>query len=146
MEIVTKVLDTKYNLIHNGQRQILPSNVLVLPMESFIAKDNATGWIMSDDSTYAIHHYAASWFEPKLKKYAELHRKYVQYYIKKSMRIILKLASLKATAEFYGSGGVMKKTIKFLLNKIGGVDSTPSFGNCFFSGKCLLSHNNEVAA
>ena len=117
LEIVTKVLDTNYNLIHNGQRQILPSKVLVLPMESFIAKDNTTGWIMSDSSTYAIHHYSASWFDPELKRYAELHQKYVQFYIKKSMWAILKLASLRATAEFYGSGEVMRKMIKLLLNK-----------------------------
>lgn len=54
---------------------MLPHDVLVLPMESFIAKDSMTGWIMADESTYAIHHYTASWYDynEDTHRYGELH-------------------------------------------------------------------------
>lgn len=61
LKIITPVLTGKYHLVLNGQRQVLPHDVLVLPMESFIAKDSMTGCVMVDESTYAIHHYTGSW-------------------------------------------------------------------------------------
>ncbi|WP_288840934.1 hypothetical protein [uncultured Mitsuokella sp.] len=65
LKIITSILTSKYHLALNGQKQVLPHDVLVLPMESFIAKDSMTGWIMADESTYAIHHYAASWYKDR---------------------------------------------------------------------------------
>lgn len=73
LKIITSVLTSKYHLALNGQKQVLPHDVLVLPMESFIAKDSMTGWIMADESTYAIHHYSASWYDNNTHRYSELH-------------------------------------------------------------------------
>lgn len=43
LKFITPVLTGKYHLALNGQKQVLPHDVLVLPMESFIAKDSMTG-------------------------------------------------------------------------------------------------------
>lgn len=120
LKIITPVLTSKYHLVLNGQRQMLPHDVLVLPMESFIAKDSMTGWIMADESTYAIHHYAASWYDGDTRRYGELHRKYARLYMKKIEGIVGKAASISATKEFYGYGGVIMKIKDYVLKKIGG--------------------------
>lgn len=122
LKIITSVLRDKYHLISNGKKQLLPHCVLVLPMESFIAKDSMTGWIMADESTYAIHHYAASWYDEDIRRYGELHRKYSRLYMKKIEGIVGKAASIRATKEFYGYGGVMMKIKDYILKKMGGVD------------------------
>lgn len=122
LKFITPVLTGKYHLVLNGQKQVLPHDVLVLPMESFIAKDGMTGWIMADESTYAIHHYAASWYDGDTRRYGELHRKYARLYMKKIEGIIGKAASISATKEFYGYGGVIMKIKDYVLKKSGEVD------------------------
>ena len=120
LKIITPILTEKYHLTLNGQRQMLPHDVLVLPMESFIAKDSMTGWIMVDESTYAIHHYTASWYDDDTRRYSELHRKYARLYMKKIEGIVGKAASISATKEFYGYGGVIMKFKNYVLKKSGG--------------------------
>ena len=122
LKFITPVLTGKYHLVLNGQKQVLPHDVLVLPMESFIAKDSMTGWIMADESTYAIDHYAASWYDGDTRRYGELHRKYARLYMKKIEGIIGKAASISATKEFYGYGGVIMKIKDYVLKKSGEVD------------------------
>lgn len=84
LKIITPVLTSKYHLALNGQKQVLPHD------ESFIAKDSMTGWIMADESTYAIHHYTASWYDynEDTHRYGELHRKYARLYMKKFEGIV----------------------------------------------------------
>ena len=122
LKFITPVLTGKYHLVLNGQKQVLPHDVLVLPMESFIAKDSMTGWIMADESTYAIDYYAASWYDGDTRRYGELHRKYARLYMKKIEGIIGKAASISATKEFYGYGGVIMKIKDYVLKKSGEVD------------------------
>ena len=112
LKIITPILTDKYHLALNGQRQMLPHDVLVLPMESFIAKDFLTGWIVADDTTYAIHHYEASWYSEEERKYMLLHRYYSRIYLKKSELIIGKMASLKVCYKLYGLEGVVKKILR----------------------------------
>lgn len=126
LSIVTRILDEKYGLAHSGQRQILPENILVLPMESFIAKDYYTGWIMEDESTYAIHHYTATWLDERRKQYSVTHRKYVLQYLKIAKEIVVKLASIRATAEIYGISEAMKKIINKMLRNGGRIGNTPT--------------------
>lgn len=120
LKIITSTLKNKYHLVLNGKKQLLPHRVLVLPMESFIAKDSMTGWIMADESTYAIHHYAASWYDEDIRRYGELHRKYSRLYMKKIEGIVGKAASIRAAKEFYGYGGVIMKIKNYILKKSGG--------------------------
>lgn len=145
LSIVTRILDEKYGLAHSGQRQILPENILVLPMESFIAKDYYTGWIMEDESTYAIHHYTATWLDERRKQYSVTHRKYVLQYLKIAKEIVVKLASIRATAEIYGISEAMKKIINKMLRN-GGADRKYPHRLLSLQRKCLSSWNNEVAA
>lgn len=120
LEIITPILVQKYGLTLNGKKQVLNPAILVLPMESFIAKDFLTGWIMADESTYAIHHYAASWYDEDIRRYSELHRKYSRLYMKKMESIIGKAASISTTKELYGYCGVIMKIKDYILKKFFG--------------------------
>lgn len=148
LKIITSVLIDKYHLILNGKKQLLPHRVLVLPMESFIAKDSMTGWIMADESTYAIHHYAASWYDEDIRRYGELHRKYSRLYMKKIEGIVGKASSIRAAKEFYGYGGVIMKIKNYILKKSGGVDRPFSpffyFGISDY-GEAAVSHSEAAA-
>lgn len=112
LKIITPILVQKYGLTLNGEKQVLNPNILILPMESFIAKDFLTGWIVADDTTYAIHHYEASWYSEEERKYMLLHRYYSRIYLKKSELIIGKMASLKVCYKLYGLEGVVKKILR----------------------------------
>lgn len=120
LKIITPILVQKYGLTLNGEKQVLNPNILILPMESFIAKDFLTGWIVADDTTYAIHHYTASWYDENTRRYGELHRKYARLYMKKFEGVVGKAASISATKEFYGYGGVIMKIKDYVLKKLGG--------------------------
>lgn len=122
LKIITPILVKKYGLISNGRRQLLIDRILVLPMESFIAKDNLTGWILMDDSTYAIHHYSATWCDDEARKYGDLQRRYMRLYMKKLEKFVLKIAIIRATKDFYGNEGVILKLLDYILKKSGGVD------------------------
>lgn len=120
LKIITPILVKKYGLISNGRRQLLIDRILVLPMESFIAKDNLTGWILMDDSTYAIHHYSATWCDDEARKYGDLQRRYMRLYMKKLEKFVLKIAIIRATKDFYGNEGVILKLLDYILKKSGG--------------------------
>lgn len=112
LKIITPILVQKYGLTLNGEKQVLNPAILVLPMESFIAKDFLTGWIIADDTTYAIHHYEASWYSEEERQYLQQHQYYARFYIKKMRFIVGKLASFKVCYNFYGIKGVINKILK----------------------------------
>lgn len=114
LDIVTQVLQKKYNLKLNGMMQVLSDNIVIFPMEYFIAKSNLTGWIVKNEETYAIHHYAASWFDDSLRQKSLRHQYYARYYMKKFEKLASKLASIHVIYEINGSAGVMKR----ILSKI----------------------------
>lgn len=112
LKIITPILVQKYGLTLNGEKQVLNPAILILPMESFIAKDFLTGWIVADDTTYAIHHYEASWYSEEERQYMQQHQYYVRLYIKRMKFIIGKLVSLKVCYNFYGMTGIINKILK----------------------------------
>ncbi len=118
LETVTQILHNKYYLRLNGRQQILHKNIVVFPREKFIAKSVNTGWIMSDDSTIAIHHYAGSWFSDEDKK---LHKRQ-SFYLRKYMRMIedplSKLARCRSVIELYGMKSFSKKILKHLAGLV----------------------------
>ena len=110
--ILTNILVKKYHLKCNGKQQILDSNIAVFPMEAFIAKDANTGWIMSGEMTYAIHHYAASWYDEESKRIAESNAYYLRKYWCIVKKPLLKLASCHTA---YDQGGLSKFMEKLIL-------------------------------
>ncbi len=118
LEIITDVLIKQYNLILNGKRQILDDNTLILPMESFIAKDYWTGWILMDESTYAIHHYAASWINDEDRIRVEREREYIRRYIREIEKVVQKIAAIKVISKYNGKYELAKKIFSYLLAKV----------------------------
>jgi hypothetical protein len=112
---VTDLLSNKYGLKLDGKKQVLPGNILVLPMNAFIAKSYWTGWIMADDDTYAIHHYAASWLDDFQRERDMRQSFYVKKYLKMVENPIIKIAYIQANYDVLGMYGFVKKSFKHFL-------------------------------
>lgn len=119
LKIITQVLVDRYGISLNGKKQVLSGDILVLPMEAFIAKSYLTGWIMRDKSTYAIHHYSATWRNPEEQRRAERQSYYVRKYMKMSEGLIARLAMYHTVLDFYGVKGFAMKVIRHVLKKSG---------------------------
>ena len=122
LSILTPILVKHYSLRLNGNRQVLNDDILVLPMEAFIAKSMFTGWILMDKSTYAIHHYAGSWthMDADQKEWAERRSLHLRNYIKQMEPILDLLARSSANYEVYGMKTLMKKICRQIIRKLGG--------------------------
>jgi hypothetical protein len=114
LTVVTNLLIKKYNLKCNGKSQRLIDNIMIFPREAFIAKDYNTGLIMANETTYAVHHYAASWLPEDIRKYRELYQEY--YYMMKKSGVPEKVAfygsRVRAMVELQGISGLMRKMLK----------------------------------
>lgn len=122
LKIITQVLVERYGISLNGKEQVLSGDILVLPMEAFIAKSYLTGWIMRDENTYAIHHYSATWRDAEEQKRAEKQSYYVRKYMKMCEGPIARLAMYHTVLDFYGVKGFAMKAIHHILKKSGGGD------------------------
>lgn len=120
LKIITQVLVERYGISLNGKEQVLSGDILVLPMEAFIAKSYLTGWIMRDENTYAIHHYSATWRDAEEQKRAEKQSYYVRKYMKMCEGPIARLAMYHTVLDFYGVKGFAMKAIHHILKKSGG--------------------------
>lgn len=118
LEIVTQILHKKYHLNLNGKQQTLLKNIVVFPREKFIAKSVNTGWIMKDDSTIAIHHYAGSWFNEENKKLLERQSFYLRKYIRILEDPLSKLARYRSVYDLYGLKALSEKTVKHLARLV----------------------------
>lgn len=114
LEIVTQILHNKYHLCLNGKLQTLSKNVVVYPREVFIAKSVNTGWIMKDDSTIAIHHYAGSWFSEEDKKLLEMQSFYLRKYLRLLEDPLSRVARYRSIYELYGIKVLSEKALKHL--------------------------------
>lgn len=114
LEIVTQILHNKYHLSLNGKLQTLSKNVVVYPREVFIAKSVNTGWIMKDDSTIAIHHYAGSWFSEENKKLFNMQSFYLRKYLRMVEDPLSKVARYHSIYNLYGFKVLSKKALKHL--------------------------------
>lgn len=116
---LTRLLVEEYGLRLNGKLQELPGGIMVYPMEAFIAKDYQTGWIMRDETTYAIHHYAATWHDEDLRRRADLARSYLRTYMKGIKPLLLCVASFRVAWELDGLSGVLQKIIRAFARRAG---------------------------
>lgn len=148
LKIITQVLVERYGISLNGKEQVLSGDILVLPMEAFIAKSYLTGWIMRDENTYAIHHYSATWRDAEEQKRAEKQSYYVRKYMKMCEGPIARLAMYHTVLDFYGVKGFAMKAIHHILKKSGGVDRPFSpffyFGISDY-GEAAVSHSEAAA-
>lgn len=112
LSIITPILVNDYDVCLNGKKQILKDKILILPMESFIAKSDITGCIMKNEDTYAIHHYMGSWLAEDIRKMSAYSKKYYQQYKKYPLpnRVILNAAKIKAAYELGGITKIASKT------------------------------------
>ena len=117
LRLVTDVLTRQYGLKLNGKRQDLEGGVTIYPMEAFIAKDYRTGWILRDESTYVIHHYASSWVDETLRRREDVYRQYLRTYIRAVEPILSKYARTRMLYELDGVSGVLKM-IKNYIKRI----------------------------
>lgn len=118
LHLATRVLVEDYQLRLNGRRQVLPGDIAVLPMESLIAKDINTGWLMADASTYAIHHYAGSWVDEAERQRMERRRRYLSACLRSMEPLVGYLASARIYYEDEGYMGVLKKTANKLYESL----------------------------
>lgn len=148
LKIITQVLVERYGISLNGKEQVLSGDILVLPMEAFIAKSYLTGWIMRDENTYAIHHYSATWRDAEEQKRAEKQSYYVRKYMKMCEGPIARLAMYHTVLDFYGVKGFAMKAIHHILKKSGGVDRPFSLLSHFYIDKqheAAVSHSEAAA-
>ena len=61
VEVISKILQDKYNIKLNNTLQIFGDKNMIFPFEYFCAKDLMDGKIKRTINTYAIHHFNASW-------------------------------------------------------------------------------------
>ena len=110
--IITPILVNDYGVHLNGKKQLLKDNILILPMEAFIAKSYVTGCIMKNEDTYAIHHYMGSWLAEETKQMSIYSQKYYQQYKKYPLphSITLQAAKIKAAYELGGITKIASKT------------------------------------
>ena len=113
------MLVERYGIQLNGKEQVLLGDVLVLPMEAFIAKSYLTGWIMKDERTYAIHHYSATWRDMESQKRAELQSNYVRKYMQLCERPLARIAMYHTVLDMYGVKGFFRKALYHILKKSG---------------------------
>lgn len=111
VELVTKLLIDHHGLLANGRKQLLNPGIQVFPMESFVAKDYWTGWVVADESTYAIHHYASTWLTKQDRKLIAKERQYIRYIYKRLQKPVHFMAAFKATLELAGIKGIVKKIV-----------------------------------
>lgn len=109
VQLITELLIQNHNLVSNGKEQLLDSGLHVFPMESFVAKDYWTGWILADETTYTIHHYASTWVDEKDRNLIARERHYIRNIYKKIERPVHKAAAFKVILELEGIRGIMKK-------------------------------------
>ena len=114
LHLATRILVEDYQLRLNGRRQVLPGDIAVLPMESLIAKDNDTGWLMADASTYAIHHFSGSWLSEETREYAKRFKSYYSQYVANGVppKVAFVMCRLKAAYELGGTKLILKKIFK----------------------------------
>ena len=106
---MTKILVECYGLQSNGKKQMISDDIIIYPMEVLSAKSFRTGWILRDDTTYTIHHYAASWFNEEEKRRMELRRFYLCKYIKRVEPLLNKCAGIRMSYELDGYIGVLNR-------------------------------------
>lgn len=75
--IQTNIL-LKYGLIQNNEKQVI-ENMTIFPTEYFGPMNQYTGELTISDSTYSIHLYSATWFEPVDQERRKLRLKYANY-------------------------------------------------------------------
>lgn len=149
LKIITQVLVERYGISLNGKEQVLSGDILVLPMEAFIAKSYLTGWIMRDENTYAIHHYSATWRDAEEQKRAEKQSYYVRKYMKMCEGPIARLAMYHTVLDFYGVKGFTMKAIHHILKRSGGVDRPVFLLSHFYIGEpheAVVSHFQGASA
>lgn len=118
LRIVTPILVHQYGLRLDGKEQSLREGVVVYPTEVFIAKDYYTGWILCDESTFSIHHYAASWLDHEEKQRDSVRRQYLRNYLKKIQPILNRFAVIRMEYAFDGMGGVVKRILTYITKHI----------------------------
>lgn len=139
LKIITNVLVDKYNLKLNGKTQILSEGVLVLPMEAFIAKSYLTGWIMKDDTTFAIHHYAGSWMGNKDSRLRAQQLYYLRKYLRQCEGPLNRLAWYHTIFDFYGVKGLFMKTYIKISRMLrgGNCNTQPQSKLLSYSFRCM---------
>ena len=118
LRLVTDFLVRRYGLKLNGKKQDLETGITVYPMEAFIAKDYRTGWILQDDSTYVIHHYASSWVDEDEKRRMELRRFYLCNYIRRVEPLLNKCAGMRMSYELDGYIGVLNRIKDYIKSRL----------------------------
>ena len=118
LRLVTDFLVRRYGLKLNGKKQDLETGITVYPMEAFIAKDYRTGWILQDDSTYVIHHYASSWVDEALRRREYVYRQHLRRYIRTIEPILSKCARVHMLYEFDGGSGVLNMIKEYIGRKL----------------------------
>lgn len=112
VQLITEILSQNHGLVANGKEQILNPGIHVLPMECFTAKDYWTGWILADETTYAIHHYASTWVNEEERNLIAKERQYIRFIYKKMQSPIHKIAAFMAVLELDGMSGLMHKLFR----------------------------------
>lgn len=112
VQLITGILTRNHGLVANGKEQLLHPGIHVLPMESFVAKDYWTGWILADETTYAIHHYASTWITEKDRKLIAKERQYIRSIYKKMQSPVHKIAAFRAVLDLEGMKGIMNKLFR----------------------------------
>lgn len=112
VQLITGILTRNHGLVANGKEQLLYPGIHVLPMESFTAKDYWTGWILADETTFAIHHYASTWITEEDRKLIAKERQYIRSIYKKMQSPVHKIAAFRAVLDLEGMKGIMHKLFR----------------------------------
>lgn len=113
--IVTRILEER-GLRKEQTIQVLNDSLTVYPKDYFCPMDYDTGEVTITDNTASIHRYAASWIEPKTRKWVQIGWKISQSVPPRIYRMVTKSHLYALIGIFYTKG--MKYGIKFYAQKI----------------------------
>ncbi|MBR2215110.1 MAG: glycosyl transferase [Selenomonadaceae bacterium] len=119
LQLITPVLVNSYGLKLDGKRQTLNNDIIVFPMEVFIAKSYFTGWIECNENTYAIHHYAESWVSEEDRQYHRNLQSLVRAHLKKGEWLAIKLAIARLELRLNGFSGLCARLVSYLGKRLG---------------------------
>lgn len=78
-----KILCEKYNLIMNGVKQHLPTDIVIYPKQYFSSTDWSTGIITKNPELFVIHYAEGTWMTDEQKKQYAIRKKSIKVFGKK---------------------------------------------------------------
>lgn len=94
-----QILEVNKEILFQIGHEDISRNLYMLPKDYFCAKNHGTGQIEQTRNTYAIHHFAMSWIDPKTRRLSDLKKKLMKIIGVKTISSIIVFFKLRQIKE-----------------------------------------------